>query len=184
MSTAHHRNHDNHRLSKSFRKSCRDGEIAKVQSILNRDEKSLEDKAEAEEAISLREVILSKDGRGWTGLHLATLRNHLQVCRTILEFVSNHQIEEGEDFLLAVVNAQTNEKSTPLIVACYNGRFDAATLLLENGADTSILDHVGDTAQVIAQARGKSRLGELLKRYHQSHQDDPKRLRQDQVENE
>ena len=95
-------------------------------------------------------MIESKDARGWTALHLACAQNHLEICKLlVLEQQAN-------------VNSLTHELSTPLIVAAYNGSIEIVKFLLENHANPNLVDHVGDTALIIARQRKKQTIVTLL----------------------
>ena len=53
----------------------------------------------------------------------------------------------------AAVNAQADNGATPLISACENGQFAAATLLLDAGADLALLNNAGWSALRYAERR-------------------------------
>lgn len=130
-------NLDNDKPSKELRKACRDGHFAS-----------------AEKSLTLGANINAKDGRGWSALHLAIPKNHIEIVKWL--------ILQG-----ASVNSTTNESSTPLLVAAYNGKVDICKLLLENGADLEIKDHEGKTALDIALQRKKSLVVNLLSTWKQ-----------------
>lgn len=115
------------------------------------------------------------DLRGWTVLHLACLKNRADMVRLLLspmlpahEHLADLSCSEevlARHWVPADVNAQTVEQSTPLVVAAYNGRVEVAQLLLEHGADASLLDHEGKTARDIAVARMKPDVVEVIDRW-------------------
>ena len=70
---------------------------------------------------------------GWTPLHYAATRGHLEVMDYLLE---NH----------AYIDASSPNESTPLMMAALYGTPAAVKLLLEAGADPRIKNAVGLTA--------------------------------------
>jgi ankyrin repeat protein len=72
----------------------------------------------------------TKDDDGWTPLHWAAYRGHVDVVRVLLE--------RGAD-----PNAKNNKGSTPLHWAAYRGHVEILELMLECGADPRIADNGG-----------------------------------------
>jgi uncharacterized protein len=70
---------------------------------------------------------------GWTPLHYAATGGHLEMIKLLLE----------EN---AYIDAESPNKSTPLMMAAMYGTEDAAKLLLKEGADASIKNSQGLTA--------------------------------------
>ena len=66
-------------------------------------------------------------------------------------------IDRGVD-----VNVQDEKGYTPLIIACYNNRYDAAALLLRHGADVNTADFGGNTALMGAAFKGYADIARLL----------------------
>ena len=79
---------------------------------------------------------------GWTPLHYAATRGHLDVMRLLLE---NH----------AYIDAASPNATTPLMMAAQYGTTAAVKLLLEEGADAMLKNQRGLTA--LDFARGASR---------------------------
>ena len=72
-------------------------------------------------------------------------------------------LEHGAD-----VDAQDNDKSTPLHVASYYGHLKATRLLLEHGASVHLQNHEGKTAFEVASSEGRRRITQLLSEHVQS----------------
>lgn len=89
--------------------------------------------------------------------------------RTLLHFAATEGNVEAARFLLdnnAIVDAQDNWKSTPLLLAIYEeplvlDRASVVTLLIENGANIHGKDSVGNTPLHMA-ALGQTKLVKLL----------------------
>jgi len=70
---------------------------------------------------------------GWTALHYAATGGHANIVRALLE---HH----------AYIDAESPNGTTPLMMAAYYGTPEVTKLLLEEGADTLIRNHLGLTA--------------------------------------
>ena len=90
---------------------------------------------------------------GWTPLHYAATNGHLEIMNLLLE---NH----------AYIDAESPNKTTPLMMAAQYGTASAVKLLLEAGADATLRNELGlnaidfanrgkrgDSAELIAAAR-------------------------------
>ena len=90
---------------------------------------------------------------GWTPLHYAATNGHLEIMNLLLE---NH----------AYIDAESPNKTTPLMMAAQYGTPSAVKLLLEAGADVTLRNELGlnaidfahrgkrgDSAELIAAAR-------------------------------
>ena len=81
-------------------------------------------------------------------------------------FASNCQGEDLVPLLLrggATVNSQRSEDAwTPLFLAAMLGRQETASLLLQAGADTSVLDNTGRTADMVARQFGQHSLADMI----------------------
>ncbi|CAE8692188.1 unnamed protein product [Polarella glacialis] len=75
-----------------------------------------------------------KDEHGWTALHYAVSGSHLQVCKVLIEF--------GAD-----LEVQLPDLSTPLMLAADEGNMPLARLLLRSGALPGWRDDDGFSAQ-------------------------------------
>ena len=73
-------------------------------------------------------------------MFLAASRGHFDVLRCLLE--------NGAD-----INASTADNCTPLMIAIENGNINAATFLIEHGANVDLKDDRGDTALHYAMSR-------------------------------
>ena len=75
----------------------------------------------------------AKDELGWTALHHAVSKGHLEVAKLLLD--------RGADVDLA-----DKKGRAPLSFAAANGHLDVAKLLLDRGADVDVRDEWGRTA--------------------------------------
>lgn len=74
---------------------------------------------------------------GWAPLHYAATKGHLNIMKLLLE-------------AHAYIDAESPNKSTPLMMAAMYGTFDAVKLLVDEGADISLKNEQGLTAQDFA----------------------------------
>lgn len=86
---------------------------------------------------------------GWTPLHYAATGGHLEVMLILLE---EH----------AFIDAESPNKSTPLMMAAMYGSPAAVRLLLEAGADPMVRNELGLTAIEFAQRANRSESAELI----------------------
>jgi hypothetical protein len=86
---------------------------------------------------------------GWTPLHYAATRGHLDVLRLLLE---HH----------AYIDAESPNGTTPLMMAAFYGTTDAVKLLLEEGADPLLKNQQHMTAIDFAHRAGRSEVAELI----------------------
>jgi len=93
--------------------AARNGDSIKVQTLL---EKGANPKAE--------------DDDGWTPLHWAAYRGHVEIVKLLLERGANP-------------NAKNNNGWTPLHIAAHEGHVEIVKILLERGADPWIADNGG-----------------------------------------
>ncbi len=70
---------------------------------------------------------------GWAPLHYAATKGHINIMKLLLE---NH----------AYIDAESPNKSTPLMMASMYGTFAAVKLLVDEGADTGLKNEQGLTA--------------------------------------
>lgn len=86
---------------------------------------------------------------GWAPLHYAATGGHLGLMRLLLE---EH----------AFIDAESPNKTTPLMMAAHYGTAAAVQLLLDEGADPTLRNDLGLTAMDFAQRGGRKDAQELL----------------------
>jgi len=86
--------------------------------------------------------------------------------QTALFYTSKRSFYETAEFLVkngAEVNVQSKKKGiTALMIAAGLGNVKMVRLLLDNGADPSLHDNFGATAEIIARKKGNSAVVDLL----------------------
>lgn len=96
-----------------------------------------------------KEDINAKGDKGWTLLHHAALANKADIIA--------YALTKG-----AQINAQANDKSTPLIVASQVGAKQSVSLLTEKGADINARMTGGFTALHLASQQGQTEVVKIL----------------------
>jgi ankyrin repeat protein len=86
---------------------------------------------------------------GWTALHYAAASGNLAIIRRLLE--------ES-----AFIDAESPNKTTPLMMAARSGHDEAVRLLLTEGADGSLRNEAGLSAADFARAQGFGALSQAL----------------------
>ena len=86
---------------------------------------------------------------GWTPLHSAADRNHLDVCRLIIENVNNK-------------NPADNYGQTLLHSAALSGHFDICQLIMEHVDNKNPTDNDGNTPKDFAKGRFDRKLNQLF----------------------
>ena len=86
---------------------------------------------------------------GWTPLHYAATGGHLALLNLLLE---NH----------AYIDAESPNKTTPLMMAAQYGNADSVKLLLEAGADASLRNQLGLNAIDFANKASRTEAAELI----------------------
>jgi len=86
---------------------------------------------------------------GWTALHYAAASGNLAVIRRLLE-------------VSAYIDAESPNKTTPLMMAARAGHAPAVKLLLDEGADASLKNEAGLDAAAFAHAQGFRALARTL----------------------
>jgi len=94
---------------------------------------------------------------GWTPLHYAATRGHLDVMSLLLE---NH----------AYIDAASPNGTTPLMMAARYGTATAVKLLLEAGADPVLKNILNLTAYDFAQGAGRPESAALIAAFIRDHQ--------------
>jgi ankyrin repeat protein len=134
-----------------------------------------------------KQVLETKDERGFTPLILASYNNRAEATHWLIE---NGVDINGRDAALNTaligvsfkghtdvaalilshgpdVNAQNHQGATALIYACAFGNEEIVEMLLSNGADTTIKDGSGLSAMDHAVKGGSEKIQLLLKQYSQ-----------------
>lgn len=88
---------------------------------------------------------------GWAPLHYAATNGHLDVMRLLLE---QH----------AFIDAESPNRTTPLMMAARYGSEEATQLLLDEGAEPLLRNAVGMTAIDFANSASRPKVAELISR--------------------
>lgn len=99
-------------------------------------------KGQTELAIAMIDKGADVNKPGWTPLHYAATSGNVQLIKILLE---NH----------AYIDAESPNKTTPLMMAAHYGTPGAVKLLLEEGADVSLKNELSLSAIDFAQAAKK-----------------------------
>jgi ankyrin repeat protein len=86
---------------------------------------------------------------GWAPLHYAATGGHLEIMRILLE---EH----------AFIDAESPNKTTPLMMAAHYGSTAAVQLLLEEGADATMRNELGLSAVEFAQRGNRRDAAEMI----------------------
>lgn len=89
---------------------------------------------------------------GWTALHYAASAGHLKIIRKLLENA-------------AYIDAESPNKTTPLMLAARAGHENALLLLLEEGADVLLKNELGLDAIDFARSQGRNQIVKLLEHW-------------------
>lgn len=89
---------------------------------------------------------------GWTPLHYAASRTEPDSVEMVRLMLQHH----------AYIDAESPNKSTPLMLAAHYGHADVVRLLLEEGADPSLRNEQGLTAVDFARRAGRDDMAELV----------------------
>lgn len=89
---------------------------------------------------------------GWTPLHYAASRTERDSVEMVRLMLQHH----------AYIDAESPNKSTPLMLAAHYGHADVVRLLLEEGADPSLRNEQGLTAVDFARRAGRDDMAELV----------------------
>lgn len=100
-------------------------------------------------AIALIEKGAGINQPGWTALHYAAASGNLTIIRRLLDEA-------------AYIDAESPNRSTPLMMAARSGHRDAVRLLLDEGADVSLKNEAGLRAADFARTQGHGELARLL----------------------
>lgn len=94
-----------------------------------------------------RDADVSKPG--WAPLHYAATGGHLEIMQILLD-------------AYAFIDAESPNKSTPLMMAAKYGSAAAVKLLLEAGADPAVRNELGMSAVDFAQSSNRSDAAEMI----------------------
>lgn len=86
---------------------------------------------------------------GWTPLHYASTRGHLEIMRLLLD---QH----------AYIDAESPNRTTPLMMAAFYGTPSAVKLLLEAGADPALKNEQGLSAIDFAQRNNRQDSADII----------------------
>lgn len=86
---------------------------------------------------------------GWTALHYAATRGHLEIMRLLLD-------------KYAYIDAESPNGTTPLMMAAFYGTPSAVKLLLESGADPMLKNAQGLTAIDFANRANRADAAEII----------------------
>lgn len=86
---------------------------------------------------------------GWTPLHYASTHGHVEIMRLLLD---HH----------AYIDADSPNKTTPLMMAAHYGTTAAVRLLLDAGADPSLRNMQGLSAIDFAQRAGRTEVADMI----------------------
>lgn len=86
---------------------------------------------------------------GWTALHYAAASGSVAIIRRLLEEA-------------AFIDAESPNRTTPLMMAARGGHAEAVRLLVEEGADLTLKNELGLTAADFARAQGHGELARQI----------------------
>ncbi|OOG85258.1 hypothetical protein B0E41_09025 [Hydrogenophaga sp. A37] len=109
-------------------------------------------KGQLESAKRLIERGAEVNKTGWTPLHYAASRTEPDSVEMVRLMLHHH----------AYIDAESPNKSTPLMLASHYGHADVVRLLLEEGADPSLRNEQGLTAVDFARRAGRDETAELV----------------------
>jgi ankyrin repeat protein len=92
---------------------------------------------------------------GWTALHYATVVGNLEIVKMLLE-------------RYAYIDAETPNKTTPLMLAARRGEMNVLKFLIDEGADISLKNMLGWTAYDFAVESERRDIAALLKELMQA----------------
>ena len=109
---------------------------------------------ETKAAIDLINKGAEINGPGWTALHYASAVGNVSVIRKLIE----HS---------AYIDAESPNKTTPLMMAARGGHVASVQLLLDEGADVLVTNELGLTAQDFADSQKHTSVTKILEQHTQ-----------------
>jgi ankyrin repeat protein len=110
--------------------------------------------------------INAQNSNGWTPLHRAALRGHVEVAKSLLKEVARrlkeNEDEPGQLHQDDVLNSRSRNNNTPLHVAAIAGKLKVVNLLLDEKAKTDIYGEHGWTPAQAAEANRHEGIVRLL----------------------
>jgi ankyrin repeat protein len=117
----------------------------------------------------LQDLLISVNEQGQTALHMVAANGHKDCLEIFLPYLSTAQ-----------VNIKNQEGSTPLHWAALNGRLECVKLLLNSGADATLLNESGRSSVTLAEQQGHLEVvQELLKSYDPEDEDEDEESKPD-----
>lgn len=143
--------------------AIRDGSLRVVDLLLAQNKTQIEARTKQDESALMMAVLSGNEAltrtliakgadvnkTGWTPLHYAATKGHIRIIKLLLE--------ES-----AYIDAESPNKSTPLMMSAMYGTFDATKLLIDEGADVLLKNELNLTALDFARQANRSDSAALL----------------------
>jgi ankyrin repeat protein len=143
--------------------AARDGSLKSASLLLSQNKTKIEARSLQDESAlmmaalngyeDLVKVLIAKGAdvnkTGWTPLHYAATKGHIRIIKLLLE-------------KFAYIDAESPNKSTPLMMAAMYGTFDSLKLLIHEGADVLLKNDLNLTALDFARQANRSDSAALL----------------------
>lgn len=109
---------------------------------------------ETKAALELIDKGAEINGPGWTALHYACAVGNVSVIRKLIDHA-------------AYIDAESPNKTTPLMMAARGGHMASVQLLLDEGADVIVTNELGLNAIDFANSQKHTNIAQLLEQYTQ-----------------
>jgi ankyrin repeat protein len=143
--------------------AARDGSLKSASLLLSQNKTKIEARSLQDESAlmmaslngyeELAKALIAKGAdvnkTGWTPLHYAATKGHIRIIKLLLE-------------KFAYIDAESPNKSTPLMMAAMYGTFDSLKLLIDEGADVLLKNDLNLTALDFARQANRSDSAALL----------------------